>query len=94
MFLLHHSINLYWQSLIIPICLVTAWTIVGLLVWNIWAAIADAFTTTKRMHEIPCANCQYFTGDYHLKCTVRPFSALTEDAIQCHDYDPESLLYK
>jgi RNA polymerase subunit RPABC4/transcription elongation factor Spt4 len=39
------------------------------------------------MHQIPCANCQFFTRDYHLKCTVHPAQALTEEAIGCGDFE-------
>ena len=40
-----------------------------------------------RLHQIPCSGCQYFTGDYSLKCTVHPYEALTEDAISCLDFE-------
>lgn len=53
---------------------------------SIWSAIQEAVNTGKRLHKIPCANCQYFTGDYHLKCTLHPKAALTEEAINCLDY--------
>ncbi|HEY9823404.1 MAG TPA: hypothetical protein V6D35_21935 [Candidatus Sericytochromatia bacterium] len=42
--------------------------------------------TAKRMHQIPCTGCQFFTNDYHLKCTVRPSIANSEEAINCSDY--------
>ncbi|MEL7495484.1 MAG: hypothetical protein AAGJ95_16185, partial [Cyanobacteria bacterium J06554_11] len=42
----------------------------------------------KQMHAVPCSQCAYFTGDYRLKCTVNPLTALTEDAISCLDYEP------
>lgn len=38
------------------------------------------------MHQIPCSNCQFFTNDYRLKCTVNPSVANTERAINCCDY--------
>ncbi|WP_337906916.1 hypothetical protein [Iningainema tapete] len=44
--------------------------------------------TVKRLHQIKCADCQFFTGDYHLKCTVHPSFALTEEAINCSDFYP------
>jgi hypothetical protein len=42
------------------------------------------------MHQIPCANCQFFTGDYHLKCPIHPAIALSEAAIGCPDYRSQS----
>lgn len=40
----------------------------------------------KKLHQIPCARCVFFTGEYNLKCTVHPYKALNEDAIGCIDY--------
>lgn len=42
----------------------------------------------RRLHQIPCHDCIYFTGNYHLKCTVYPSKALNESAIDCRDYEP------
>lgn len=74
------------QTFIVPICFVSAWLIVGLTVWSIWSTIWDTTQKTRQLHQIPCANCQYFTSSYHLKCTVHPAIALTEEAIDCMDY--------
>ncbi|MGK7918653.1 MAG: hypothetical protein AB4080_01410 [Trichodesmium sp.] len=48
----------------------------------------------KRLHQIPCSRCTFFTGDYRLKCTVHPYSALTETAINCSDYEINNNLVK
>jgi len=45
-----------------------------------------AFAQAKRMHQIPCCNCCFFSGNYILKCTIRPTEANTEKAIGCLDY--------
>lgn len=76
------------QPLMVPICFVLAWTIVFLTGWNLWAALRDGVTRARQMHRIPCSECRFFTGDYHLKCTVHPDSALSEEAINCSDYEP------
>ncbi|MGG6263986.1 hypothetical protein ACQ4M3_22065 [Leptolyngbya sp. AN03gr2] len=52
-----------------------------------WAG-QDGVKRLRRLHRIPCSRCAYFTGDYNLKCTVRPCEALTEDAIHCLDFEP------
>jgi hypothetical protein len=86
MFQLLHPIVQLLQPFLGIICAVFAWVFVGLLIWNIWIAIAQGAAQVKRLHQIPCPNCQFFTGDYRLKCTVRPDLALTEDAINCRDF--------
>ena len=40
----------------------------------------------KRLHQIPCYKCVYFTRDYRLKCPVNPIVALSEEAINCRDF--------
>lgn len=74
------------QPLLAPICLVAAWAFMFLVVWSAWAVIRDAAKQAVHLHQIPCANCQFFTGDYHLKCTVHPSTAMSEAAINCPDY--------
>lgn len=54
-------------------------------------ALQDGVARLKRLHQIPCSRCAYFTGDYRLKCTVHPCKALTEDALDCRDYAPTAL---
>jgi hypothetical protein len=78
------------QPILVPLCFVIAWGLIGLGVWSVWSAIRDGVSKAKQMHRIPCANCQYFTGDYHLKCPVHPTEALSEDAIGCPDFDPQT----
>jgi len=83
------------QPFLVPICFVTAWTLIILVGWSMWSAARDSVAIAKQMHQIPCSGCQYFTDDYRLKCTVNPSIANTEDAIQCMDYQPKtnSMLY-
>lgn len=78
------------QPFLVPFCFFCAWSLVTLLAWNIFSAVKDGVATSQRMHKIPCTNCQYFTGDYRLKCTVRPSIANTEEAINCLDYQPQT----
>jgi hypothetical protein len=62
------------------------WGIIILLFLTIWSAIRGSVDTAKRMHQIPCTKCQFFTDDYRLKCTVHPSIANTEAAINCSDH--------
>lgn len=73
-----------------PICFVSAWGLTFLFGWSLWTAIRDGAATTQKMHQIPCSSCQFFTGDYRLKCTVQPSIANTEEAIECMDYQPKT----
>jgi hypothetical protein len=61
--------------------------LIGFL-WAVSVAIRESVTQLGRLHSIPCNRCLYFTGCHHLKCTVHPYKALTEDAIDCLDFEP------
>lgn len=83
------------RPFLVPICFVAAWGILGMALWSMWSAARDSISTAKKMHQIPCANCQFFTDDYRLKCTVHPYIANTEAAIDCADFQvkPNSYWY-
>ncbi|NEZ58061.1 hypothetical protein D0962_04560 [Leptolyngbyaceae cyanobacterium CCMR0082] len=55
-------------------------------IWRMLHTLKQGANYVRRLHQIPCSRCAYFTGDYRLKCTVHPVSALTEEAIDCVDY--------
>jgi hypothetical protein len=74
------------QPLLTPICFVIAWTTIMIVVLNFWTATKNTVKTAQKMHKIPCHNCQFFTNNYRLKCTVNPYIASTEAAIGCKDY--------
>lgn len=76
------------QPFLIPICFVVAWTTIIMVFLNLWTATKDTVKTAKKMHQIPCHNCQFFTNNYRLKCTVNPYIANTEEAIGCKDHQP------
>ncbi len=68
--------------------LLGAWTLLGWLGWALWQNLQGIWHQAQQMHRIPCSGCEFFTGDYRLKCTVRPQIASTEAAIDCLDYLP------
>lgn len=71
------------------VCSLFAWGLgVGCLCSS-GVALVEGWKHLRRLHQVPCSRCIYFTGDYNLKCTVRPCSALTETAIGCLDFEPE-----
>ena len=64
------------------------WSIVAcLMIWRSYQTTKKAVNYVQRLHKIPCSNCLYFTGDYRLKCTVHPIMALSEEAIDCRDFE-------
>ncbi|MBR8826823.1 MAG: hypothetical protein DSM107014_02790 [Gomphosphaeria aponina SAG 52.96 = DSM 107014] len=85
--ILYHLIKAI-QPILVPLCFVSAWTFVILLGWSLWSGMRATVARAKQMHQIPCANCQFFTNDYRLKCTIQPYIANTEKAIDCCDYRP------
>lgn len=80
------------KSIAAPLCPVAVGIAIAGLLWSIWLATQDGMARLKRLHQIPCSGCAYFTGDYRLKCTVHPCKALTEEALECLDYEPSKKL--
>ncbi|MEA5569996.1 hypothetical protein [Calothrix sp. UHCC 0171] len=78
------------QPLLVPICFITAWGLIFLVISSLYSAASHSVTIAKQMHQIPCCNCQFFTADYRLKCTVHPSIANTEAAISCTDYSAKT----
>lgn len=66
--------------------IVLTWSILFLFIFSAFSSTKQGIETAKTMHQIPCSQCQFFTGSYQLKCTVNPKIALTEQAIGCSDY--------
>lgn len=74
--------------IMLPIVLrVLAWSLTGFCVYSLCQSAIQTFQVASRMHQVPCSQCQYFTQDYFLKCTVHPHRALSEDAIGCRDFE-------
>lgn len=70
----------------VPLCFSVAWLLVGMVTWSFWSAIRDITAQAQQMHNVPCANCQFFTNTHFLKCPVHPSNALSLEAINCPDY--------
>lgn len=78
---------LWIRPVLVPLCVVIAWGLVGITVWQLVALTRDGLERVKIMHQIPCANCRYFTHSPLLKCPLHPKTALSEEAIGCGDYE-------
>jgi hypothetical protein len=76
-------------SFLTIICSLCAWGLVVGVICSAGVALVEGWKHLHRIHQVPCSRCIYFTGDYNLKCPVRPCDALTEQAIGCRDYEPE-----
>lgn len=63
------------------------WAVIALaLCYQAIFLLPKAIQKLQKLHQIPCSNCAYFTGEYHLKCPLNPMAALSEDAIACKDF--------
>lgn len=89
-YVLVHELIRATQPFAVPICFVFAWTIVLLVIWSIASSLWVGITSVRQMHQIPCANCQFFTQNYYLKCPVHPSKALSDAAVNCPDYEPQA----
>jgi hypothetical protein len=61
--------------------------IIAISILRIWQSSKKAFNYLSQLHKIPCSRCAFFTGDYRLKCTVAPLKAMSEEAIDCRDFE-------
>ena len=83
--LITHSVGLF-RPFLLQLRIVGACSVLGLCGWSLISFVIDIVAQAKRMHQIPCSRCRFFTGDYRLKCTVNPEVANTESAIDCGDF--------
>lgn len=81
-------LNAVIKPLAFPAYCICTLTLIALFLWSICKATKDGIERLQRLHQIPCAGCAFFTGDYRLKCTVHPVKALSEEALGCLDYEP------
>ena len=62
------------------------WAMVLVFVLAILLAVSDGIQRLRRLHQVPCFRCQYYTNSPYLKCPVRPLDAGSEAALRCTDY--------
>ena len=41
----------------------------------------------KLKDRVPCDRCHYFSHSHYLKCAIHPDRVMTEQAVDCRDYD-------
>ncbi|MGB8700567.1 MAG: hypothetical protein WCD18_14215 [Thermosynechococcaceae cyanobacterium] len=71
-----------WQVLGIGL----SWGFIACLGISLWSVLRETVQVSQRLHQVPCANCCFFTNHPALKCPVHPATALSEDAICCPDF--------
>lgn len=86
-----HRLTIFLEPMLVFICFTVAWGLVLMMGWNTISGLRHGVENVKKLHQIPCANCRFYTGSYHLKCTLHPGIALSENAIDCRDYEGDSL---
>ncbi|MBE9117175.1 hypothetical protein IQ249_14840 [Lusitaniella coriacea LEGE 07157] len=72
------------------ICCCCAWLLPIAGVIALFRTLQNGLGYVKQLHQIPCHECEFFTNDHRLKCTVCPIKAGTEDAIGCLDFQPQT----
>lgn len=90
MFQFLYSVFHFFDPILVPLCFIVAWGMTIAAILGIFSAIREAIARSQRMHAIPCTNCRFFTNNHRLKCTIQPFTANTEEAIQCRDFQEKS----
>lgn len=86
-----HWLIVKLEPAMVSICFLAAWGLVLLMGWNTVSGLRRGVDAVKKLHQIPCSSCRFYTGSYHLKCTLHPKIALSENAIDCRDYEADQL---
>lgn len=77
-----------WIRPAIPaVCFIFVWSTILMTIWSFVKNIRKGIANVQRLHRIPCADCSYATNSHYLKCSVQPFVAFSEDAIDCQDFE-------
>jgi hypothetical protein len=63
-----------------------AWGLTLMVGMTFYQTSRKSIDSMRKLHKIPCSHCKYFTNSYYVKCTVNPYKASTELAIDCRDF--------
>lgn len=75
----------------LTICFICLWvSMVLMFIVSVLQALKHGTNNLKKLHQIPCSKCDFFTNDYRLKCTLHPMKACTEEAINCFDFEAKT----
>ena len=74
----------------LAIFFISFWLILMIIFsFSVVSAFKQGAEQLKRLHQIPCYKCDFFTNDFRLKCTVHPIKACSEEALGCTDFEPQ-----
>ena len=80
--------GIVWIRPALPaLCFMVTWSTVAITIWNIARNLRSGIENVRQMHRIPCSRCQYATNSHYLKCSIQPFTAFSEEAIGCMDFE-------
>ncbi len=76
----------------------TAFLMISFVIFSTIAALIYTCTSKQKQHfssfkpppKTLCHRCQYFSDNHYLKCALHTETALTEQAVDCRDYCPNS----
>ncbi|MEM8779405.1 MAG: hypothetical protein AAGF26_11145 [Cyanobacteria bacterium P01_G01_bin.49] len=68
-------------------CPLLIWLVLLCFFCAIFFALQDGILHLTKLHQIPCDRCAFYTGEHCLKCTIHPYKAFTEEAINCQDWE-------
>ncbi|WP_088891068.1 hypothetical protein [Leptolyngbya ohadii] len=71
---------------LVPVGFVLVWSIATAAFLGLPKLMGGNRHRVKAAHKLPCYQCQYFTSNPYLRCAVRPETVLTEDALECSDF--------
>lgn len=78
-----------WVPSVSSLSAVVAVAIVLLMTSKLWAAVW-LMLVKQVPQKIPCRRCRFFSGNPHLRCAVHPTTVLSQAAIDCQDYSPQT----
>ena len=74
----------------LAIFFISFWVVLMIIFsFSVVSAFKQGAEQLKRLHQIPCYKCDFFTNDFRLKCTVHPIKACSEEALGCPDFEPQ-----
>ena len=88
--MLQYFSHLNVETVMSLVCPMMIWAVMLGFLWTVMIAIKDGVAYIRKLHQIPCDRCQYYTGTHYLKCPVNPCIALSEEAIVCRDFEPRA----
>ena len=74
----------------LAIFFISFWVILMIVFsFSVVSAFKQGAEQLRRLHQIPCYKCDFFTNDFRLKCAVNPTKACSEEALECADFEPQ-----